>query len=208
MRVSGSPDGWLWTRMTPAALSRTASRKSSPTRTSDDADVALVDRRHAEDVVLRVEQHDPQLLALEAAHLEDEPVGHVVRAADRPARRRPVRQQPAAELERRHELGGACRPDPAHRGELQLRGTRQAGQPVVTGQRVGGEVHGRAPARPGAPDQPDEFGGRQACRPRASASRSRGRSAIGSSRIARPPPGGSEDGSSDPVTAAPPFDLG
>ena len=31
----GSPDGWLWTRITPAALSRTASRKSSPTLTSD-----------------------------------------------------------------------------------------------------------------------------------------------------------------------------
>ena len=33
----GSPDGWLWTRIRPLALSRTASRNSSPIRTSDDA---------------------------------------------------------------------------------------------------------------------------------------------------------------------------
>ena len=48
-------------------------------------DVALVDGRDAQDVVLRVEHHDPQLLALEPAHLEDQPVGDVVRSADRPA---------------------------------------------------------------------------------------------------------------------------
>ena len=117
----GSPDGWLWTRMTPAALSRTASRNSSPTRTSDDAHVALVDRRHAQDVVLRVEQDDPQLLALEAAHLEDQPVGDVARTADRPAARRPVREEPPPELERGDQLGGPGLADPGQPGELEVR---------------------------------------------------------------------------------------
>ena len=69
-------------------------------------DVALVDGRDAEHVVLRVEHHHAQLLALEAAHLEDQPIGDIVRAADRPARRRPVRQQPTTELERGDQLGG------------------------------------------------------------------------------------------------------
>ena len=69
------------------------------------ADVALVDRRDAQDVVLGVEHHDPQLLALEATHLEDQPVRDVVRTADRPACRRPVGEQPAPELEGGDQLG-------------------------------------------------------------------------------------------------------
>ena len=75
------------------------------------ADVALVDRRDAQDVVLRVEHHDPQLLALEPTHLEDQPVRDVVRAADRPARRRPVGEQAATELEGGDQLGGLGRAD-------------------------------------------------------------------------------------------------
>ena len=34
-RRRGVADGWLWTRIAPAALIRTASRNSSPTRTSE-----------------------------------------------------------------------------------------------------------------------------------------------------------------------------
>ena len=134
----GSPDGWLWTRITPAALSRTASRNSSPTRTSEARDVALVDGRDPEDVVLRVEHHDPQLLALEAAHLEDQPVGDVVRAADRPAAGGPVGEQPAAELEGRHELGGLGLADPADLGQLRL----ASPGPGRSGRR-GGRAHRR-----------------------------------------------------------------
>ncbi len=123
--------------------------------------VALVDGRHAEDVVLRVEQDGPQLLALEPAHLEDQPVGDVVRAADGPARGGPVGQQPTAELERGDQLGRARLADPGHRGELQLGRPGEPGQPVVLGEGVGGEVDGRSPARPGAPHQPDQLGRRE-----------------------------------------------
>ena len=163
----GSPDGWLWTRITPAALSRTASRNSSPTRTSDDADVALVDGRHAQDVVLRVEHHDPQLLALEAAHLEDQPIGDVVRAADRPARRRPVGEQPAPELEGGDQLGRLRLADPGDLGQLELRRPGEPGQAVVARQRIRRQVDRRPAARPRAPDQRDQLGGRQAARARA-----------------------------------------
>src|SRR3954452_2044034 len=67
--------------------------------------VPLVDRRDAQDVVLGVEHHDPELLAFEPAHLEDEPVGHVARPADRPPGARPVGEESSAELERGLQLG-------------------------------------------------------------------------------------------------------
>src|ERR1019366_2764210 len=53
------------------------------------ADVALVDGRNAEHGVLRVEQDDPQLLALEATHLQNQPLSHIARRPDRPAARPP-----------------------------------------------------------------------------------------------------------------------
>ena len=70
--------------------------------------VALVDRRDAQDVVLRVEHHDPQLLALEPAHLEDQPVGDVVRAADRPARRSASPRAAGARARTRRRAGRPC----------------------------------------------------------------------------------------------------
>ena len=123
--------------------------------------VALVDRRDAQDVVLRVEHDHAQLLALETAHLEDQPVCHVVRAADRPACRGPVRQQPSSELEGGHQLGGLGRTDPVDLDEFQVRRTGEPGQPVVAHQRVRRQVHGRAPARPGTPDETDQLGRRE-----------------------------------------------
>ena len=129
------------------------------------ADVALVDRRDAQDVVLGVEHHDPQLLAFEATHLEDQPIRDVVRAADRPARGRPVGEQPAPELEGRDQLGRLGFADAGHRGELQLGGPGETGQAVVAGERVRGEIDRGPAARPRAPDQADQLGRRQATDP-------------------------------------------
>jgi hypothetical protein len=75
------------------------------------AHVALVDGDDAEHDVLRIQQHSPQLLALEPTHLEDQSVCHVMRRTDRPAPRRPVGEQAPTELEARDELGGARRAD-------------------------------------------------------------------------------------------------
>ena len=168
--------------------------------------VALVDGRHAQDVVLRVEHHDPQLLALEPAHLEDQPVGHVVRAADRPARGRPVRQQPAPELERRHELGGLRLADPVDLGQLELRGAGQTGQAVMAGERVRGEVDRRSAARPRAPDEADQLGRGQPTDAPHGQPLARPLRGPGSSRIARPVAGCRRllAGSWDAATAAPP----
>ena len=120
--------------------------------------VPLVDGGDAQDVVLRVEHHDPQLLALEATHLEDEPVGDVMWPTDRPARRRPVCEQPPPELERGHQLGGLGRADPVGLRKFQVRGAGEPGQPFMPNERVGREIDGRTPARPGTPDEADQLG--------------------------------------------------
>ena len=131
------------------------------------ADVALVDRRDAQDVVLRVEEDDAQLLALEAAHLEDEPVGDVARAADRPAAGRPVGEQPPTELERRHELGGLRRADARDAGQLELARAGEAGQPVVRASASAARSTADRPRVAAAPQQGDELGGASARRRRA-----------------------------------------
>ena len=125
------------------------------------ADVALVDGRDAQHVVLRVEQHDAQLLALEPAHLEDQPVRDVARAADRPAAGRPVGQQPSAELERGDQLGRTGLADPGQARELEVRGPGEAGQAVVAGQDVRGQVDRGSAARPRSPDQREQLRGGQ-----------------------------------------------
>src|SRR6476660_6087673 len=93
--------------------------------------VALVDGLHAEHVVLRVEDDDPQLLALEAAHLKDQPIGDVPRAADRPATRRPIGQKPSPQLEGGDKLRRLYRTDTGERGELQLVRAGQAAETVM-----------------------------------------------------------------------------
>ena len=122
------------------------------------ADVALVDRRDAQDVVLRVEHHDAQLLAFQPTHLEDQPVGDIAGPADRPATGGPVGQQSPAELERGHQLGGASLADPGQPGKLEVRGPRESREPVVASQDVAGEIDGGSPARPGPPDEGQELG--------------------------------------------------
>ena len=98
--------------------------------------VALVDGLDAQDVVLRVEQDDAQLLALEAAHLEDEPIGDVARSTDRPAPGRPVGEQPTTKFERRDQLRGADRADPRQARQLEFAGASQPRQVVVRVQTV------------------------------------------------------------------------
>ena len=130
---------------------------------------------------------DPQLLALEAAHLEHEPVGDVARRADRPAAGRPVGEQPPARARTRRSAG---RPSPTP-----IPGTRLELERPSPGRARSGRRAGRARPRRGRPPT-----GRATRSPRAarsaprrdspaaprSASRSRGRSAGGISRIARP----------------------
>ncbi len=174
-----------------AAFSRTASRNSSPTRTSDDADVALVDRRDAQHVVLRVEQHDPQLLALEAAHLQDQAVGDVVRAADRSSDRTASRPAAGGRARRRRP---AARPSrgrsPAERGQLQLGRPR----PARSGRRDRASASAarstaERPREPAPHTSPISSAEVSPAGPRW-ASRSRGRSVTGSSRIGPPRPPG------------------
>ena len=107
---------------------------------------------------------DPQLLALEAAHLEHEPVGDVARRADRPARRRPVGEQPPAELERRRQLGRLGATDPRHRLELDVGRAGEARQALVPGERILGEVDRRPTRRAGAPDERDQLRGAESGR--------------------------------------------
>ena len=66
----GSPDGWLWTRTTPRGVEPDGVAEQLPDPHQRRRDVADVDVRDALHDVLRVEAQDPQLLALEAAHLE------------------------------------------------------------------------------------------------------------------------------------------
>ena len=154
----GSPDGWLWTRMIARGVEPDGVAIELADPDEARADVALVDGRDAQDGVLRVEQDDPQLLALEAAHLEDQPLGHVAGRPDRPAPGRPVGQQAPAELERGAQLGGPGRADPGDRRELGVRRARQAGQPVVPGERLLGQVDGVHPPGAGAPHERDQLG--------------------------------------------------
>ncbi len=106
------------------------------------ADVALVDRGDPQDVVLRVEQDDAELLALQAAHLQDQPVREVARAADDRPGLRPVRQHPPAELERGDELRRLGAADARDRAQFQLRCPGQ----LRSGRR--GEPGRRRPDRP------------------------------------------------------------
>ena len=187
----------------PAALRRTASRNSSPTRTSDGRHVALVDGHDPEHGVLRVEDHDAQLLALEAAHLEDQPVGDVARRADRPAAERPVGQQPPAELERRLELRRLAEPMPGIASSSSSVARARPGRPSWRGERVGRDVDRRPAANPAAPQQRDQLRGGQPAGARAgraaravaprraargSCGRRRGRGTVGL-QPSRSPPG-------------------
>src|SRR6266550_3339458 len=126
--------------------------------------VALVDGSHPKHDVLRVQEDDPQLLALEAAHLEDKPIRDVGRGPDRPAAGRPVGEEATAELERRRQLGRPSGADPGQPIELHIRRPSETRQPVVAGQRVLGEIDRRSTARPGSPEQPDQLGGAEAGR--------------------------------------------
>ncbi len=115
-------------------------------------------------MVLRVEDHDAQLLALETAHLQGQPVRDVARTTDEPARCRPVGKESASELECRHELGRFRGTDAGDPGELEVRRPREAGKPVVCRQRVGRQLDGGTPADPAAPQQRDQLRGREPAR--------------------------------------------
>src|SRR5689334_19504513 len=105
--------------------------------------VALVDGGDAQDVVLRIKDHDAQLLALETAHLQDQAIGDVARSADQPAGRRPVGEQPSTEFEGGHELSRLRRADARDTDQLQVGRTGETGETVVRGQRVGRQFDGR-----------------------------------------------------------------
>jgi hypothetical protein len=118
------------------------------------------DGGHAQHVVLRIEHHDPQLLAFQAAHLEDQAVGDVVRAADRPACGRPVREESAPKLEGRLELRRLGVADAVDRLELKARGPRKPSEPVESRQGLRCEIDRGSPRSAGAPDDRDQLGRR------------------------------------------------
>jgi hypothetical protein len=104
------PDGWLWTRMMPAAAAGRhpeRAHRRGPTRRRRSS-VDRLDRQHD---VLRVEQDHPQLLPLETAHLQDEAISEVARPPDREPAGGPIGQQPAAKLEGGRETSGSRGPD-------------------------------------------------------------------------------------------------
>ena len=116
----------MWTRIRPAALSRTASRNSSPTRTSDGGDVALVDRGDASTAFFVFSSTTRSSSRSRRPICGQQPVGEVARRADRPASLRPVRQQPAPELERGRQLSALA---PArHQARTRAR-ARRPGKP-------------------------------------------------------------------------------
>ncbi len=125
-------------------------------------DVPLVDRHDLEDGVLGVEEHHPQLLALQVTHERHEPVGDVPRGPHRPAAGGPVGQEPPPELERGRQLGRLRDPDAGQVDELQLARTRQAGEAVVARERLLREVHRAEATGARAPDQRDQLRRRQA----------------------------------------------
>ena len=125
----GSPDRWLWTRMRRAACMRTASRKSSATRTT-----AVGRRCHGRPWARRGRRS-----GCRAGRPGAPPVpGGRSRGRDGSARSRGLRmthrpggqsgdQAQAGKLEGGHELGRPCRPDAGR--PLQLGGGEQRGQP-------------------------------------------------------------------------------
>src|SRR3990172_6277488 len=94
------------------------------------AEVALIGRNDALDDVLRVEDDDAQLLALEAPHLENEPVGDIPGRSNGPAGRRPIGKQPSPELERGLQLSGLDGPDTRDLDEFETGRPGEAGQAI------------------------------------------------------------------------------
>src|SRR3972149_2566710 len=125
------------------------------------AEVALIGRYDALDDVLRVEDDDAQLLALEAPHLEHEPVGDIPGRSNGPAGRRPIGKQPSPELERGLQLSGLDGPDTRDLDEFETGRPGEAGQAIEPRDRVLGEIHCGAAACARAPQEGDQLRGRE-----------------------------------------------
>ena len=123
-------------------------------------DVAHVDRRHALDDVLRVEAQHPELLALEAAHLEEQAVRDVARRPDRPAPGRPLRHRPPSQLERGRQARRLRDADARDRRELAVGGPGERRQARVPAEDVLGHLD-RAPATRARPEHDGEELGRR-----------------------------------------------
>src|SRR3990172_9206503 len=125
------------------------------------AEVALIGRNDALDDVLRVEDDDAQLLALEAPHLENEPVGDIPGRSNGPAGRRPIGKQPSPELERSLQLSGLDGPDTRDLDEFETGRPGEAGQAIEPRDRVLGKIHSGAAACARAPQEGDQLRGRE-----------------------------------------------
>ena len=169
----------------PIASSRTASRNSSPTRTSD-ADTLptyTLETRWTTFFALRLRTRSSSRSRRPIS--TQQPVRHVPRRADRPAPGRPVRHRPPAELERRREPRRLRRADPRDPGELRVRGPRERPDARVPRQRLLGQLE-RAPSRRRPCPRPRAISSAAESPPGPRrASRSRGRSAAGRSRTER-----------------------
>ena len=118
-----------------------------------------------------------------------EPLGNVGWTADRPAASRPVGQEPPTELERGDELGRLRDADARHRGQLQLGRRASPARPSCAASASAARSTADRPRVPDPQRSPMSSAEVRPPTPR-SASRSRGRSASGTSRMARPAGGG------------------
>ena len=181
----GSPDGWLWHEDDAGRVEPDGVAEQLPDPHQRRGDVAHVDGRHALDDVLRVEAQHPQLLALEAAHLDEQAVRDVARRPDRPAPGRPVRDRPPAELERGREPRRLRDADARDRRELRVGGPgeRRRGSACRASTSSASSIALRPPAP--VPSTTAMSSAAESPPGPRRASRSRGRSAAGRSRTDR-----------------------
>ena len=100
------------------------------------------DRLDAQNLSARVEQHHPQVLLGQLAHLVHQQRSDVGRIADPPAVGRLREQQPARDLERRFDLRCLGMPDTVRAGKLRSTQALQAGPAAVVTQQALGELDG------------------------------------------------------------------
>jgi hypothetical protein len=181
----GSPLGWLWTRMTPAASARTASRKSSPIRTSE----VLTLPTYA--VVTRSTRFFALSRMTRSSSRSSRPIWRMRRSATSRGVR--IVQRPVGQSARRRRPSSndatswAARAGPIP-GTAASSTSLARATPVSPSKRASASPAISIELRPAVPElhtSPISSAADSPAAPR-SARRSRGRSSAGSSRIRRP----------------------
>ena len=111
---SGSPDGWLWNSTIAAAPAAAASRNTSRGWTMLASSVPTVTHGRPHHAMLRVEQHDAELLDRPVAVLRQQQLRHRPRARDLHPLATGPRQRPPSQLDGRQHLRRPRRADSRH----------------------------------------------------------------------------------------------